>query len=141
LEGGAEDYLYEAAQAGNPPSGTFYDPGKTGAHLQSLGVHEHWNNATAKQYSRNLDPVNGTGIELVQLTASKPAATLAIAQNGGQTVVSWRSSLLPYKLQTTTNLNASQAWSTVGAAPALVEWWNMVTNTPTGPWRYYRLSQ
>jgi hypothetical protein len=32
---------------------------------KSLGVHEHWNDATDKQYSRNLDPINGTGIELV----------------------------------------------------------------------------
>ena len=141
LQGGAEDYLYEAAQAGNPPSGTFYDPGKTGARLQSLGVHEHWNNASAKQDSRNLDPVNGAGIELVQLTASKPAPTLAITQGAGQTVVSWRSSLLSCKLQSTTNLDSSQAWSTVGAKPALVEWWNMVTNTPAEPWRFYRLSQ
>jgi len=62
---GVDNYLHEAAQAGNPPSGSFYDPGITGSRLASLGVHEHWNNVAAKQYSRNLDPVNGTGIELV----------------------------------------------------------------------------
>ncbi|MBN2514332.1 MAG: DUF362 domain-containing protein [Sedimentisphaerales bacterium] len=62
---GVDNYLHEAAQANNPPSGSFYDPASTGSRLASLGVHEHWNNATDKQYSRNLDPVNGTGIELV----------------------------------------------------------------------------
>ncbi len=62
---GAHDYLHEAAEANNPPSGAFYDPNHSGTRLASLGVHEHWNNATDKQYSRNLDPVNGTGIELV----------------------------------------------------------------------------
>ena len=31
----------------------------------SLGVLEHWNNSTDKQYSRNLDPSTGKGIELV----------------------------------------------------------------------------
>jgi hypothetical protein len=62
---GADDYLHEAAEANNPPSGAFYDPNHSGTRLASLGVHEHWNNATDKQYSRNLDPVNGTGIELV----------------------------------------------------------------------------
>jgi len=62
---GTDDYLHEAAQANDPCSGTFYDPERDGTELASLGVHEHWNNSTGKQYSRNLDPVNGTGIELV----------------------------------------------------------------------------
>jgi hypothetical protein len=62
---GVDNYLHEAAQANNPPSGSFYDPGSTGTRLASLGVHEHWNDSTNKQYSRNLDPANGTGIELV----------------------------------------------------------------------------
>ena len=62
---GADDYLHEAALANDPCSGAFYDPNHDGVALQSLGVHEHWNNATDKQYSRNLDPVNGTGIQLV----------------------------------------------------------------------------
>jgi hypothetical protein len=62
---GAHDYLHEAAEANNPPSGAFYDPNHSGSRLASLGVHEHWNDVNNKQYSRNLDPVNGTGIELV----------------------------------------------------------------------------
>jgi len=33
--------------------------------LGSLGVHEHWNNAADKKYSRNLG--KGAGIELVNL--------------------------------------------------------------------------
>jgi hypothetical protein len=65
LEGAAEDYLHEAALADNPPSGMFYDPDKDGLPMQSLGIHEHWNNSTDKQYSRNL--WTGTGIELVKL--------------------------------------------------------------------------
>ncbi len=64
---GTEDYLHEAALADNPPSGTFYDPDHDGdvRRVPSLGVHEHWNNATDKAYSRNLDPVHGQGIELI----------------------------------------------------------------------------
>ena len=61
LQGGADDYLHEAALADNPPSGTIYRPG--GQRLSSLGVHEHWNNASDKQYSHNLGASNG--IELV----------------------------------------------------------------------------
>jgi len=140
LQGGAEDYLYEAALANNPPSGTFYDPGKTGSRLPSLGVHEHWNSPAAKQYSRNLDPVNGTGIELVQLTAAPPPATLAITRAGGQTVVWWRTSLLGYNLQSATSLYPAPAWADVAAAPALVQWWNTVTNGPGQPAQFFRLS-
>lgn len=71
---GADDYLHEAAQIGDPPSGTWYDPGfpEDCNRPTSLGVHEHWNNAMDKQYSRNLDPNDGTGIELVQLHGTKP---------------------------------------------------------------------
>lgn len=86
FEGGAEDYLHEAAQANNPPSGTFYDPTKSGQRLGSLGVHEHWNNATEKKYSRNLGL--NTGIELVKLTrnarAPEPAFELRPALMPGQ---------------------------------------------------------
>jgi hypothetical protein len=59
----AQDDLHEAALANNPPSGTFYDPEGDGTAMASLGVHEHWNNAASKQYTRNLG--TGTGIELV----------------------------------------------------------------------------
>ena len=57
-------YLREAAQAGNPPSGTAYDPEGDGTVIkESLGVFEHWNNAVEKKYSRNLN--SGDGIELL----------------------------------------------------------------------------
>ena len=65
LQGGAEDYLHEAAQAGSPPSGSFYDPEDDGMAMASLGVHEHWNNAIEKQYTRNLG--TGDGIELIYM--------------------------------------------------------------------------
>jgi len=58
-----DNYLHEMAMANNPPSGTFYDPEQDGTRLESLGVHEHWNNPASRQYSRNLG--TGDGIELV----------------------------------------------------------------------------
>lgn len=70
MRGGAEDYLHEAAQANAPYSGTFYDPDRAGVGRSSLGVHEHWNNAIDKQYSRNLG--TGNGIELIRLTSRPP---------------------------------------------------------------------
>jgi len=63
VTGNPENYLHEAAQADNPPSGTVYDPEGDGTPLASLGVHEHWNNPVDKKYSRNLG--TGDGIELV----------------------------------------------------------------------------
>ncbi len=62
---GADDYLHEAALANDPPSGTFYDPDHPAPEkrLESLGVHEHWNNPAEMKYSRNLG--TGQGIELI----------------------------------------------------------------------------
>ena len=62
---GVDDYLHQAADPNNWPAGINYDPENDGTLISSLGVHEHWNNANDKQYTRNLDPVNGQGIELV----------------------------------------------------------------------------
>jgi hypothetical protein len=52
-----QNYLHEAALADNPPSKTDYK-------LASLGVHDHWNNATEKKYSRDLG--FSEGIELIR---------------------------------------------------------------------------
>ncbi len=78
-KGGVDDYLHEAALADNPPSETFYDPDHSGnvKRLASLGVHEHWNNAKDKKYSRNLG--TGNGIELVPITSSSAKKTSIIA--------------------------------------------------------------
>ncbi len=62
---GVDDYLHQAADPNNWPVDIDYDPENDGTLIGSLGVHEHWNDADNKQYTRNLDPVNGQGIELV----------------------------------------------------------------------------
>ncbi len=89
-------YLHEAASVPNAQgqklSGTVYKPtAGSSTVLGSLGVHEHWNNVTAKQYSRNLDPVNGKGIELVALLLGGTGGTgtggaSSIAATGGANV-------------------------------------------------------
>jgi hypothetical protein len=135
LQGGAEDYLHEAALADNPPSGTFYDPGRTGHRLASLGVHEHWNNPIDKKYSRNLGA--GPGIELVALTASRPAAVVSIGRTGNQVTVSWQASLGGH-LETTADLSGT--WSNLASPPACVQGRNIVTNDISEPARFYRLS-
>jgi hypothetical protein len=67
----SDNYLHEAALANSPsPSGTFYDPDGLGDGISSLGIHEHWNNPTDKEYSRNLG--TGDGIELLALSGTPP---------------------------------------------------------------------
>ena len=54
----ADDFLLE-----NPPSGTKYM--LDGKPIKSLGVFEHWDDDATMQYSRNIDPKNGKGIEFL----------------------------------------------------------------------------
>ncbi|MCM1218034.1 MAG: DUF362 domain-containing protein [Lachnospiraceae bacterium] len=61
-DSGNENYLHEAGLVGSAPSGNVYYDGN-GKVLSNLGVHEHWNNSTDKQYSRNLGKEEG--IELI----------------------------------------------------------------------------
>ncbi len=69
LKDNADNYLHEASLAHDPPSDVLYDPEGDGSRLESLGVHEHWNNPIDKQYSRNLGL--GEGIELVSSDPSE----------------------------------------------------------------------
>jgi hypothetical protein len=69
-----DNYLHEAALADAPPSGIVYDPEADGVPLESLGVHEHWNNPADKQYSRNLG--TGDGIELVAVHLPSESANM-----------------------------------------------------------------
>lgn len=93
LVANADNYLHEAAARNGSnaaPSGTQYRP--DGVVLGSLGVHEHWNNPTSKQYSRNLG--NGAGIELAILHPTgttvgitSPADNATVALGSGLTLV------------------------------------------------------
>jgi hypothetical protein len=65
---GVDDYLHQAADSTNWPAGITYDPDNSGKPISSLGVHEHWNNAEKKQYSRNLGLARG--IELISIPDS-----------------------------------------------------------------------
>jgi len=61
---GVDDFLHQAASSDNWPEGMIYDPENDGTPLpESMGAHEHWNNAEDKQYTRDLG--GEKGIELV----------------------------------------------------------------------------
>jgi len=77
------DYLSQCASSDFWPAGITYDPEGDGSKIGSLGVFEHWNNATDRQYSRNLG--TGNGIELkyvipgVTAISSNPIENINIA--------------------------------------------------------------
>jgi hypothetical protein len=78
LRANADDYLFEMAQPDHAPSGTVYKQG--GKVVTSLGVHERWDSDATKQYSRNLDPAKGKGIELIYLPMGMATGNLAAPQ-------------------------------------------------------------
>ena len=95
---GVDDYLLQAADSTFWPANIVYDPEKDGTRIGSLGVFEHWNNATDKQYTRNLQP--GNGIELV--TIAKTTTAVAVEQRGpAASFVLSRSYPNPFNGQTT----------------------------------------
>jgi hypothetical protein len=77
--GAVDDHLHQAASSDWWPEGISYDPDKAGTPIKSLGVHEHWNDTTNMQYSRNLG--TGQGIELIKEFHSKVSQPVGIANN------------------------------------------------------------
>ena len=78
---GADDFLHQSADSQNWPDGFVYDPENDGTPLPaSMGVHEHWNNAIEKLYSRNMG--KDEGIELVTNLSSGVAGENPVAAVG-----------------------------------------------------------
>jgi hypothetical protein len=128
-----DNYLHEAAQANSAPSGTAYQP--DGTRLTSLGVHEHWNNSTAMQYSGNLGATNG--IELVKIVAStKPAVALINPRSGTSLTEGANLTLLAvvadgqYPTRQVDFYGGSTLLGTVTNAPFSLSW----SNAPLGVW-------
>lgn len=139
LEGGAEDYLHEAALADAPPSGSFYDPERDGVRMRSLGVHEHWNNPIDKQYSRNLGRTNG--IELVYARLNKTPPELTMRRTEAGVAVSWPTSHVGYRLQSAAAFTPVPNWTDVPDVPTFFQAQYVVSNTVSGMSRVYRLTK
>ncbi len=73
------DYLKQCASSDFWPNGIQYDPEGDGTPLESLGVFEHWNNATDRQYTRNLG--TGEGIELIYVNGASVGMNSHAVQN------------------------------------------------------------
>jgi hypothetical protein len=92
-----DNYLHEAALANAPLSGIRYDPDNPSqtTRLASLGVHEHWDSATDRKYTRNLG--TGSGIELFSIqtdsTGPTPPTNLsALVVSDTQINLTWNAS-------------------------------------------------
>ena len=81
---GTEDFLHQAATSDNWPAGLTYDPENDGTPIaSSLGVHEHWNNAIDKMYTKDMG--TGNGIELMRNFTSS-----AVPETGGQIITGFK---------------------------------------------------
>jgi sugar lactone lactonase YvrE len=112
---GVDDYLHQAADAANWPSGVAYDPDNTGVPITSLGTHEHWNNASARQYSRNLGPA-GTGIELIQADhtiRTQAVVDQTVALGGAATFAAVATGSTPLTYQWQRRTSGSATWATL----------------------------
>lgn len=130
----ADRCLHEAALANNPPSGTVYKP--DGVQLQSLGVHEHWNNATDKKYSRNLG--TGNGIELLCVYPA-PAAPASISVSPASLVVKTNASFQFTAIAKDTNGNPFAAqpaltWTVSGGGTINSSGLFSASNSTGGPY-------
>ena len=108
-----DDYLRQAADPANWPSGIFYDPDHTGTPIGSLGTNERWNNPTAMQYSRNLAP-SGTGIELVrtgQTIGVDPLSSQTVLAGGNASFTAAASGMAPLSYQWQREAVGSSTWS------------------------------
>ena len=124
-----DNYLHEAARGTNSVVGA-YRP--NGVVMGSAGVHEHWNNATERKYSRNLN-LAANGIELVAL--HEAVSVSLVSPHSGQTFPSGA----PIALQTAFNVSDDriarveffrngQAIGAISNAPWAILW----TNAPAG---------
>lgn len=91
LVANADNFLHEAAQIGNPPSGINY----LGKDMISLGVHEHWNNPQEMKYSRNLGKPEGIELVKVPLIGNRPLIDYfyseeSFLRSGDSTLIHWQ---------------------------------------------------
>ena len=73
------DHLKQCASSDYWPAAIQYDPEGDETPMGSLGVFEHWNNPTDRQYSRNLG--SGDGIELLYYNAAAMAVPPVLTED------------------------------------------------------------
>lgn len=78
-------------------------------------------------------------IAVQDVTSSPPVLQAQVF--GGNVVISWPSPAAGYSLETTSDLSASNSWTPVTNAPAIIDFQNTITNATAQPSQYYRLKK
>ena len=97
-------------------------------HAPTTGCKITWG-ATSRIYTTD---------ELARLMAGPP---LAIARSGTNVILTWSTAYSGYTLQSSTQLVAGAAWSSVSPQPVVLNNLNTVTNPVSTKTKFYRLSQ
>jgi hypothetical protein len=79
IRGNSDGYHKEEALVPHPTLGTACI--QNGKQVASLGVNEHWDSDLSCQYTRNKDPKNGNGIELIYLPANERRSSKQVMKN------------------------------------------------------------
>ena len=146
-----DDYLHESAELGNPASQTNYlgvadIPSYLTGTSASLGIHEHWDNALDKKYSRNLNPTTGTGIELLEVqpslaTPAAPSNLQLAAVSSSEVDLTWTDNSdneLGFKIERATDTNFTLNLTVLGTTAANVQSYADTTVAPQTTY-YYRV--
>jgi uncharacterized protein YjdB len=131
--GAVDDYLHQLADSTQWPTGITYDPENDGTSIgYSQGVHEHWNNATEKKYSRNLG--TGYGIELIQdfMSAETIPVTGVTISPVSLTLVSGSTSALTAAISPANATNRTVTWSSGNTSVATISSSGVVTAVASG---------
>jgi hypothetical protein len=85
-------------------------------------------------------PITDFPQQLTVIATPDSSAILKMNRQGGALKLSWPSGLTGYELDSTTNLTVP-AWQSVTNVPVTLSGTNTVTNSLSGPMRFYRLRQ
>ena len=125
--------------------GPYWTIGCNPAFARAAGVSRTWNGVIDEVsiYNRAL---TATEIQAIYHAgnAGKCLVQLAIIPAGTNALLTWPTNFNGYTLQSTTNLNvnpaALAAWTYVSTVPAIIATNNVVTNTISGPQKFFRLA-
>jgi len=96
--------------------------------------------ASAGTYHVTWDSGGNEGAQLwLVAVQSEPLPALQAQVLGAHAVISWPASAAGYTLETTSDFSASNSWTLVTNAPAIVNSQNTITNPISQVSRYYRL--
>ena len=66
---------------------------------------------------------------------------LSITMSGANAILTWPTNANNCTLQCATNPTSMAAWTNVNCSPVIINGQNVVTNSPSAPWMFFRLKQ